>query len=193
MITALPGDVFCHPTVISKEDQTRMKLNKLTLTILAGVLGACGDSGSTSQGPSKIGISDPDSIVSELNAAEWEAACQDLEETSESRDLHHGVCILGAQLLAAPFGLDCQESYDECLVEGGAVDCDELPTDCNVTLRELDECNSEFYGQLNESARDIDCSSSFKEAQSINLSVPPSCDALKERCPAFFDGVPGEG
>jgi hypothetical protein len=133
----------------------------------------------------KVGNSDPDLSVAELNDAEWKAACLDIGTAGSSRELAHGPCILSG-LLSSVVGLDCMDTYELCLDQPEDTSCDEKPADCTATLRELDACSVSQLVWLAEQTRDLDCSSSFSAILGIAQDHrTPECDAIEATCPSF--------
>ncbi len=165
--------------------------------LVAALLSACGEDKPDNTGNNspdkprgaaadgKVGNSDPDLSVADLNSAEWKAACLDLGSAGGSRELIHGPCIM-AGLLATLIGADCSEMYEMCLAEPDSEECDEKPTDCTATLRELDDCSMSQMVWLAERTRGIDCSSSFTALLSIGEPPEtPECKRLETTCPSF--------
>jgi hypothetical protein len=164
---------------------------------MATLLLACGDDGKSPEGgdadkprgaatDGKVGNSDPDTSVADLNEPEWTAACLDLGSTLNERDLAHGLCIISG-VMAKFLSLDCMSTYEMCLTEPpDDTQCDSKPDNCTATLRELDACNVSQLLWLAEQTKDIDCSSSFNALTGIDQNhTTPECEVLKAKCPAF--------
>lgn len=133
----------------------------------------------------KVGNSDPDLSVADLNAAEWKAACLDIGSAGHSRELAHGPCIM-VGLLSGVVGIDCMETYELCLDQPEDTQCDEKPADCTATLRQLDDCSVSQLVWLAEQTRDLDCSSSLSAILSLQQEHrTPECDAIEATCPSF--------
>jgi hypothetical protein len=167
----------------------------LVCTVLAA--GACGDDepkkdtkiekprGAAADG--KVGNSDPEALVSSLNDAEWKAACIDIAESTNTRELVHGPCIMGA-LLGSFLGISCQETYELCSEGAPDTDCDSKPTDCEITLRQADECNTSRMLYLAEKSKGLTCSSSPNAILTLGDGYDtPECLALTEKCPSITE------
>lgn len=133
----------------------------------------------------KVGDSDPDLSVADLNQAEWKAACLDIGNAGGARELVHGPCIM-VGILSSFIGVDCMETYNLCLDQPEDTQCDEKPTDCTATLRELDACSVSQLVWLAEETKDLDCSSSLSAVIGIQQDhTTPECDAIEAKCPSF--------
>jgi hypothetical protein len=157
------------------EEEFRMSVRTWSTHVgFALLLGACGgDEGDPSnqgdgdgapQGAAadgKVGDSDPDLSVADLNEAEWKAACLDIGGAGGSRELIHGPCIISG-LLSSIIGGECMETYDLCLGEPEDTQCD------------------------TEETRDFTCESSLADIVSLEQDHrTPECDAIADTCPSF--------
>ncbi len=174
-----------------------LRTRSVQVALVAVCLAACGgDDKPSSNGDDKgkprgaaadgkVGNSDPDLSVADLNAAEWKAACLDIGTAGNSRELAHGPCVM-VGLLSSVVGLDCMDTYELCLDEPEDTQCDEKPTDCTATLRQLDACSVSQLVWLAEQTRALDCSSSFSEIVALEQDHrTPECDAIEAACPSF--------
>jgi len=183
----------------SGERELRMDVRKRStyLFTIAVLLASCTAEPGT-QGPGvpakprgaaadgQIGDRDPDTSVAALNDAEWKAACSEIGEALNERELSHGPCILMG-LLGKAIGLDCAFTYSTC-TEAPPEDtqCDAKPADCTATLREIDSCMISHLVWLAEQTRAVDCSSSVAVLAGIDTRhVTPECQAAMTKCPSL--------
>lgn len=156
-------------------------------------LSACGDDDRKKQetepaqlgaaADGKIGDSDPEAVIDSLNSAEWKAACVDMAQAADARNLKHGSCIMGA-ILGKLLGQSCQELYDLCAKSEGDIDCDRKPTQCPVTLREADECITSNLVWLSDQAKGLTCDSSVNDLIKLDQNfMSPECTKVQTSCP----------
>jgi hypothetical protein len=178
-----------------------MRWNKLEWTVGMAMLGltACGGGGGKGSADAgaadlprgaaadgKIGNSDPDSKIADLNDAEWKAACIDMSNDLQDRDLSHGLAVL-VGLEAKLIGLDCKSMMQMFLeTPPDQTQCDSKPADCSATLRELDDCNVSELAWFSDQTKGLDCSSSTSAFGKIDQSYLTSqCKLVKSKCPSF--------
>jgi hypothetical protein len=170
-----------------------MGLNRWSAAVLASLMGiaGCGDDdepareaqGAAADG--KIGTSDPDTPVAALNAAEWTAACADMDAAGASPTLAHGPCIM-LGLLSKFLNTDCMATYQLCMESPGDLECDEQPTDCQATLRELDDCLLAQRSWLADVTKELTCESSLGALAELPRDyLAPACRVVTEKCPSL--------
>jgi hypothetical protein len=141
----------------------------------------------------KIGNRDPDTPVTSLNGAEWKAACVDISNALAARALVHGPCILDA-LLGTVLGADCMDTYALCVETTPDIECDQPPTPCDLTLREVDTCLNSILVSLAEQTRAVDCTSSLDVFFALSAGrLTPECRVAADACPGLLDLGPSGG
>lgn len=182
-----------------------MSLSKVSILLTSAglLLAACGGDGAEETGApgvgakprgaaadGQIGNRDPETSVAALNDAEWKAACFELGEALDERELAQASCVL-AGLLGKAVGVDCKLIYDMCVGQPPvARQCDAKPANCSATLRELDACGISQLLWLADQTRGLDCSSSVDVFARIDQTyVTPECQAVSAKCPSF--ALPG--
>ena len=166
-------------------------------TLLVAACGSDGDgkvavnttAGASADG--KVGNSDPDTIISPLNDAEYTAACLDLGKSLSQPKYAHGPCIL-LGLLSSFGGTSCMDTYETCLEDPGEESCDDGgQKDCEVTLRQMDACMISELEFMAKHTKDLDCSSSpdafnqLEASKADEVKETPECDIVRKNCPSF--------
>jgi hypothetical protein len=164
-----------------------MKL--LTISILCGVLAACGgdDDGS--------GV-DPDKPFGDATVEDAQAFCEYLDGLVSPEASQKVECYVEGILGAQQGRGDCQMIADDCLAEP----IEEEPNECNeideADLAELPECASQVtfgeyeacvdaYASLNlDVAAAISCETDLEELFSQEL--PDACMQIQEDCPELI-------
>ncbi|HUS63355.1 MAG TPA: hypothetical protein VMZ28_02390 [Kofleriaceae bacterium] len=164
----------------------------LTITVLCGVLAACGgdDDGS--------GV-DSDKPFSEATVDDAMAFCEYIDALTDPEVEQKIDCYVEG-LIAGDQGEDCQAVADDCLAEPA----EEEPNECNeidesdvtdlpacaseITFGEMEACFEALVGRNNDVAAEISCDSDLEEIFDQNQDLPEVCTDLQDECPDLFEG-----
>jgi hypothetical protein len=160
---------------------TRMKLLGFLMAGLALV--ACGDDEGDGDGGSGSDIEGKQ--LDALTAEEADGLCDDLRGQAETVSKEDACEAEG--VLASLFGMDCETTKQECISapeepeDTGEIDsCGASEfTGCTATVAEVRACLDAMVGTI----KALTCESTLTDL----AQKPAACDAVEEKCPAFFE------